>query len=224
VEWRRDDALSIGFVVCTPPRKDLSCRTIRSFHMRRSSSPTGAAEMSGAADALAVRFGPLPFSAMRRVMRVLTDTPCSRRTVAEASGFSVERISAILRKLVRAGLAMKVGRGYVRRGTAMPVLQDEAVPLEIGRRILLCLTEPRRARDIARIINRPPSNATARLRHLVRRGLVARVGKGVYDLARADGHYSSMPRPAEQLQAEPAGHAPCQRPGPVAAALAARDA
>ena len=191
--------------------------------MLLASKPTATAEMSASADALAVRFGPLPFSAMRRVRRALTDTPRSRRTIAKACGYSVERTSAILTKLVRAELALKVDKGFVRRGPAMPVLQDEVVPLEIGRQILLCLTEPRRAKDIACIINRPPSNTSGQLQHLLRRGLVVRVGKGVYDLARAGGHREKVPRPTKQPSRACAG-LPRQTPAPVAEALIMQEA
>lgn len=191
--------------------------------MLLASKPTETAEMSASADALAVRFGPLPFSAMRRVRRALTDTPRSRRTIAKACGSSVARTSAILTKLVRAELALKVDKGFVRSGPAMPVLQDEAVPLEIGRQILLCLTEPRRAKDIARIIDRPPSNTTGQLQHLLCRGLVVRVGKGVYDLARADGHGEKVPRPTKQPSRAGAG-LPRQTPAPVAEALTMQEA
>jgi hypothetical protein len=163
--------------------------------MRQGILPRGRIETAASAHALAVRFGPLPFSAMRRVRRVLTDTPRSRRFT---SASSVRRTSDILRRLVRAGLAMKPGAGYVRSGTAMPVLDDDAVPMEIGRQILLCLTEPRRTRDIARIIDRSPSNTTGQLQHLLRRGLVVRVGKGVYELAQPDKRHASMTKRAKQ--------------------------
>jgi len=93
---------------------------------------------------------------------------------------------------------MKLRAGYVRSGTAMPVLDDDAVPLEIGRQILLWLTEPRRTRDIARIINRSPSNTTGQLQHLLRRGLVVRVGKGVYELAQPDKRHASITKRAKQ--------------------------
>jgi hypothetical protein len=93
---------------------------------------------------------------------------------------------------------MMLGAGYVRSGTAMPVLDDDAVPMEIGRQILLCLTEPRRTRDIARIIDRSPSNTTGQLQHLLRRGLVIRVGKGVYELAQPDKRHPSITKWAKQ--------------------------
>ncbi len=166
--------------------------------MRQGILPRGRVETAASAHALAVRFGPLPFSAMRRVRRVLTDTPRSRRFIAQTSASSVRRTSDILRRLVRAGLAMKLGAGYVRSGTAMPVLGDDAVPMEIGRQILLCLTEPRRTRDIARIIDRSPSNTTGQLQHLLRRGLVVRVGKGVYELAQPDKRHASISKRTKQ--------------------------
>jgi hypothetical protein len=154
---------------------------------------------------------------MRRVRRVLTDTPRSRRFIAQASASSVKRTSDILRKLVKAGLAMRLGAGYVRSGTAMPVLEDAAVPMETGRQILLCLTEPRRTRDIARIIDRPPSNTTGQLQHLLRRGLVVRVGKGVYELARPDKRHASISKWAKQRpQAVGGVRAPTEGRVPVA--------
>jgi len=120
---------------------------------------------------------------MRRVRRVLTDVPRTPIGIARATGSKASQIGGTLKNLIKAGLAMKVQGGYVRSGTVLPVLPDDAAPIAIGRQILLCLTEPRRARDIARIINRPPSNATGQLAHLLRRGLVVRVAKGVYDIA-----------------------------------------
>jgi hypothetical protein len=110
---------------------------------------------------------------------------------------------------------MKVDAGDVRSGTAMPVLQDEAMPLEIGRQILLCLTEPRRAKDIARIINRQPSNTTGQ--HLLGRGLVVRVSKGVYDVGRPDGHQASIPSPAKQVRAEASVPVPSEMAASIAA-------
>ena len=178
---------------------------------RPASSPIEVGDPSVAAAALAVRFGPLPFSAMRRVQRVLTDTPRSRLTIAEAYGCRLDRTSAILARLVRVGLALKLDAGYVRSGKPMRALQDDAVPMEIGRQILLCLTEPRRTRDIARIVNRPPSNTTGQLQHLLRRGLVVRISKGVYDLARCDRPLGSVRQQAERSRAS------IERPAPVAA-------
>jgi DNA-binding IclR family transcriptional regulator len=143
---------------------------------------------------------------MRRVQRVLTGTPRLPWALANASGLGVAQTSRILTKLVKAGLAMKIGAGYVRRGPAMPVLEEDAVPMEIGRQILLCLTEPRRAKEIACIINRPASNATGQLQHLLRRGLVVRVRKGVYDLVRPElvrqARTESAAKPGRQRQAE----------------------
>jgi hypothetical protein len=181
------------------------------------SLPARAADMSASVEALAVRFGPLPFSAMRRVRRVLADTPRSRRAIAQACGSSIERTSAILTKLVRAGLAMKVDAGDVRSGTEMPVLQDEVMPLEIGRQILLYLTEPRRAKDIVRIINRPPSNTTGQLQHRLRRGLVVRVSKGAYDVGRPDGQQVSTLSPAKQPRAEAGVPVPSEMAASIAA-------
>jgi DNA-binding IclR family transcriptional regulator len=174
--------------------------------MRPALLPTEATEVAGSAEVLAVRFGPRPFSAMRRVQRVLTGTPRLPWALASASGFTVSETSRILTKLVKAGLAMKIGAGYARCGPAMPVLEEDAVPMEIGRQVLLCLTEPRRAKEIACIINRPASNATAQLQHLLRQGLVVRVSKGVYDLARPklvrQARTESAAKPGRQRQAE----------------------
>jgi hypothetical protein len=105
-----------------------------------SSLLTKAGEVSDWPGALALRFGPLPFSATRRVQRVLTYTPRSRWVIAQACGSSVERTAAILTKLVNAGLALKLGNCYVRIWRALPALEDDAGLLEIGRQIVLCLT------------------------------------------------------------------------------------
>ncbi len=161
--------------------------------MESSSLLTKAGEVSGWPGALALRFGPLPFSATRRVQRVPTYTPRSRRAIAQACGSSVERTAAILTKLVGAGLALKVGNCHVRSRRALPVLENDAVPLEIGRQILRCLTEQLWAKDIARMINRPPSNTTCQLQHLLHRGLVVRVIKGVYGVVRPEP--AEMPAP-----------------------------
>ncbi len=189
--------------------------------MQPASLPAKAAGTPASEEALAVPFGPLPFSAMRRVRRGLTDTPRSRRQIATACGSSFERTSAILTKLVKAGLAKKVDGGYVHSGT-MPIPQGDAAPMEIGRRILLCLTEPRRAKDIARIIDRPPSNTTGQLQHLLRRGLVVRVSKGVYDLARAAKHPAPVPRLEGRRDADVMRLA--EEPSPAAAPLAMQQA
>jgi hypothetical protein len=44
----------------------------------------------------------------------------------------------------------------------------------------------RRAKDIARMINRPPSNTTGQLQHLPCRGRFVRVSQGVYDVVRPE--------------------------------------
>ena len=154
--------------------------------MESSSLLTKAGEVSGWPGALAGRFGPLPFSAMRRVQYVPTHTPRSRWAIAQACGSSVERTAAILTELVGAGLALKLGNCYMRSRRALPVLEDDAVPLEIGRQILLCLTEQRRAKDITRVINRPPSSTTSQLQHLLHRGLAVRVSQGVNGVVRPE--------------------------------------
>jgi hypothetical protein len=185
--------------------------------LRSVSLPTKSGEPAASAAALAVRFGPLPFSAMRRVQRVLTDEPNSRLHIAEACGCRLDRTSAILTRLVRSGLALKLDAGYVRSERSPDPVQDDAVPMEIGRQILLCLTEPRRTRDIARIINRPPSNTTGQLQHLLRRGLVVRISKGIYALAPSNGMSGPAVHSAERSRTSTQLHPSIERPGSAAA-------
>ena len=175
--------------------------------MKPAPSPTKAAEGAAAPKAaLAARFGPGPFSSMRRVRRVLTDTPKTAQAISEACGLSIQSVRSSLNKLVEARLARNIRGFFVRCGSALPVLEDEAAALQIGRQILLCLTEPRRTRDIARIINRSPSNTTGQLQHLLRRGLVVRVSKGVYDVVPPEPvqqeKAKSRSKPGRQRQAE----------------------
>jgi DNA-binding IclR family transcriptional regulator len=103
--------------------------------------------------------------------------------------------------------------GYVRSERSPDPVQDDAVPMEIGRQILLCLTEPRRTRDIARIINRPPSNTTGQLQHLLRRGLVVRISKGVYDIAPSSRKSGPAAQGAERSRTSAQLHPSMERPG-----------
>ena len=141
--------------------------------------------LSGAPEALDVRFRPRPFAVMRQVLRSLSDdAPRSAWRIANERGMALSNVRAALRRLALAGLARQVERDcFVRCGPAGRVLADEEVPPEIGRQILSCLTEPRRPREIAAIVNRPPSVTTGHLRHLLKRGLIVRIDKGVYALA-----------------------------------------
>jgi hypothetical protein len=186
----------------------VTARTVRSVSL-----PARSDEPPARDAAMTVRFGPLPFSAMRRVQRVLTDEPNSRLHIAEACGCRLDRTSAILTRLVRSGLALKLDAGYVRSERSPDPVQDDAVPMEIGRQILACLTEPRRTRDIARIINRPPSNTTGQLQHLLRRGLVVRVSKGVYDLAPSNRKSGPAAQGAERSRTSAQRHPSMERPG-----------
>jgi hypothetical protein len=103
----------------------------------------------------------------------------------------------------------------------MPVPRDEAVLLEIGWQILLCLTKPRRTKDIARIIDRPPSDITDQL---LRRGLLVRVSKGVYGLTRPDGRQAPELNPAMPLRTAIGVSRPTGMPASMAAPHAVRGA
>ncbi len=173
-----------GCPFANPPRiissvSDRLPRTTREcFALQTSSLPSGAPE------ALDVRFGPRLFAVMRQVLRSLSDVaPRSAWRIANEGGLNLSSVRGALRRLAVAGLARQVEHDrFVRCGPAGPVLADEEVPPEVGRQILSCLTEPRRPREIAAIVNRPASVTTGHLRHLLKRGLVVRIAKGVYAL------------------------------------------
>jgi hypothetical protein len=80
---------------------------------------------------------------------------------------------------------------------------------------LSILTEPRRSKDIARIISRPPSDTTGQLLHLLRRGLGVRVSKGVYDIMRPDRHQAFTLDPTKQLRPNAGASRPTEMPTPV---------
>ncbi len=177
-------------------------------------------------DVTAVRFATRPFQTLRRVLSALNDSPRSAAAVAADLGIPMGTVRAALIRLVDAHLALRVKYGgYVVCAPMTPEMAGKAVPPEIGRQILACLTEPRRARDIARLVNRPGSVTTGHLRHLLKRRLVVRVSKGVYALAgHADTTVPSNPVVAEvMVNSRPtAGHgeASC---APVARAPRATD-
>jgi hypothetical protein len=79
---------------------------------------------------------------------------------------------------------------------------------------LSILTEPRR----------PPSDTTGQLRHLLRRGLVVRVSKGVYDVVRSDRHQAFTLDRAKQLRANAGALRPTEMPTLVGGTGAMRGA
>jgi DNA-binding IclR family transcriptional regulator len=131
-----------------------------------------------------VGFSQRPYAALRRVCRLLTDRPQPLASIRRQAMMDSGPAKAILGKLIAAGLAEQIeGAGYVRCGPRLTVLSEGQVVPKVGGRIVACLTEPRRARDIARIIDRPGSVTTGHLRHLLKRGLVVRLDWGLYALA-----------------------------------------
>ena len=121
---------------------------------------------------------------MRLVRSVLTGTPRSAAAIAAAAGCQAADARRALAMLVEARLALRVARGgYVRRGPPVPASSGAGVETAVGQRVLDCLAELSRPRDIARRIGRSPSCTTGHLCHLLRRGLVVRIGKGRYAAA-----------------------------------------
>ena len=152
--------------------------------------------LEGTPEALAVKFATGRYDSMWKVRRLLTDSPKSETVIVSQSGMVVTRVRGALSRLCDAGLAMRhPNGGYVARG---PLVAEGDGPLVVGRCILSCLTEPRRARDIAEIIQRPPSVTTGHLRHLLNRGLIVRVGKGVYALTSRVGSEKAEAEPVAQ--------------------------
>jgi hypothetical protein len=63
--------------------------------------------------------------------------------------------------------------------------------------------------------HRPPSDMTGQLQHLLRRGLVVRVSKGVYDVMRPDRHQAFTLNPTKQLRPNAGASRPTEMPTPV---------
>ena len=128
----------------------------------------------------------------RRVRGALTDTPRSPAAIARDAGCSARSAQQLLARLIAADLALRTEPGlYARRGPALAVMPDDPADMVVGQRVLICLRELSRPRDIARRIGRSPSCTTGHLCHLLRRGLVVRTGKGRYALARRTGAASA---------------------------------
>jgi hypothetical protein len=72
--------------------------------------------------------------------------------------------------------------------------------------------------------HRPPSDMTGQLQHLLRRGLVVRVSKGVYDVMRPDRHQAFTLDPTKQLRANAGASRPTEMPTPVSGTGAMRGA
>jgi hypothetical protein len=72
--------------------------------------------------------------------------------------------------------------------------------------------------------HRPPSDMTGQLQHLLRRGLVVRVSKGVYDVLRPDRHRASTLDRAKQLRADTGASRPAEMPTLVGGTGAMRSA
>ena len=148
--------------------------------------------LNGAPEALQVVFATRPFATIRCIRRALGNKPRSLQVIAADAGVQLAYARRSLERLASDSLALSKGKNhYIRHGGTRTLL-DGDLPPEIGRQILSCLTEPRRAKDIAHIVNRPPSVTTGHLRHLLKRGLVTRVSKGVYALPSRVGSASSV--------------------------------
>lgn len=93
------------------------------------------------------------------------------------------RVGVILRGLVDAGAAVRIGHGRYSPSKAPPSLPaPRQRPQPIRDRLLAYLHEPRQACDIARHIDRTVSIATGHLAHMMRIGQVVRVAYGFYQL------------------------------------------
>jgi len=81
--------------------------------------------------------------------------------------------------LVRLGVAIRVGYGlYGLPDAALPLVPTRPQPIRDA--ILACLSQPRRAVEVAAYIGRPGSITTGHLGAMKRLGLVVQVERGVY--------------------------------------------
>ena len=80
---------------------------------------------------------------------------------------------------MRKGVAVRVGYGlYGMPDAALPLVPVRPQPVRDA--ILACLSQPRRAVEVAAYIGRPGSITTGHLAAMKRRGLVVQVQRGVY--------------------------------------------
>lgn len=128
--------------------------------------------------------------AARGAALVLFETPHRSSEVARAIGYGVNVMNDLVQDLLHGGQVIRIGKGqYALPASALPATMvvarshswvDGCRPQPVRDAILLNLTEPRQAVDIARAIGRTVPNVTGHLRAMTTLGLVERVGYGRY--------------------------------------------
>jgi hypothetical protein len=112
------------------------------------------------------------------VQAILTQ-PRRSVEVSRLLGIAPRTARSCLQHLVRKGVAVRVGYGlYGMPDAALPLAPVRPQPVRDA--ILACLSQPRRAVEVAAYIGRPGSITTGHLAAMKRRGLVVQVERGVY--------------------------------------------
>ena len=119
------------------------------------------------------------FLVVRNAVRASLTQPRRPAEVGRLLGITSGTARSCLQYLVRKGVVVRVGYGlYGMPDAALPLVPARPQPVRDA--ILACLSQPRRAVEVAAYIGRPGSITTGHLAAMKRRGLVVQVERGVY--------------------------------------------
>jgi len=119
------------------------------------------------------------FLVVRNAVQASLTQPRRPAEVSRLLGITPRTARSCLQYLVRKGVVVRVGYGlYGMPDAALPLVPHRPQPVRDA--ILACLSQPRRAVEVAAYIGRPGSITTGHLAAMKRRGLVVQVERGVY--------------------------------------------
>jgi len=119
------------------------------------------------------------FLVERNAVQATLTQPRRSGEVSRLLGITPQAARDCLKDLVRRGVAVRVGYGlYGLPDAALPLVPTRPQPIRDA--ILACLSQPRRAVEVAAYIGRPGSITTGHLGAMKRLGLVVQVERGVY--------------------------------------------
>ncbi len=119
------------------------------------------------------------FLVERNAVQATLTQPRRSGEVSRLLGITPQAARGCLKDLVRLGVAIRVGYGlYGLPDAALPLVPTRPQPIRDA--ILACLSQPRRAVEVAAYIGRPGSITTGHLGAMKRLGLVVQVERGVY--------------------------------------------
>ena len=122
---------------------------------------------------------PSEFLVMRNAVQATLTQPRRSAEVGRLLGVTPQAARSCLHDLVRRGVAVRVGYGlYGLPDAALPLVPTRPQPIRDA--ILACLSQPRRAVEVAAYIGRPGSITTGHLGAMKRLGLIVQVERGVY--------------------------------------------